>query len=150
MTNPEHVEWVKRAQKILGALLWLSTRTRPDIACAVSLAAQSLWQDLDQLKIRLRHLLQYLNTTKTFGILYTFPQKEQRQLLQSSPSLQIHHLLHLGSTLRQDMSSCCHLETCVTSSTGTQPGRRRLLNLQQSQSFMLFAPLSRQQETSDF
>ena len=23
MTNPEHVEWVRRAQKILGALLWL-------------------------------------------------------------------------------------------------------------------------------
>ena len=81
MTNPEHVEWVKRAQKILGALLWLSTRTRPDIACAVSLAAQSLWQDLDQLKIRLRHLLQYLNTTKTFGLLYTFPQKEQPSTL---------------------------------------------------------------------
>ena len=81
MTNPEHVEWVRRAQKILGALLWLSTRTRPDIACAVSLAAQSLWQDLNQLKIRLRHLLQYLNTTKTFGILYTFPQKEQPSTL---------------------------------------------------------------------
>ena len=25
MTNPEHVEWVRRAKKILGALLWLST-----------------------------------------------------------------------------------------------------------------------------
>ena len=81
MTNPEHVEWVKRAQKILGALLWLSTRTRPDIACAVSLAAQSLWHNLDHLKIRLRHLLQYLNTAKTFGLLYTFPQKEQPSTL---------------------------------------------------------------------
>ena len=40
-----------------------------------------MWQDLDQLKIRLRHLLQYLNTTKTFGILYTFPQKEQPSTL---------------------------------------------------------------------
>ena len=81
MTNPEHVEWVKRAQKILGALLWLSTRTRPDIACAVSFAAQALWHNLDHLKIRLRHLLQYLNTTKTFGLLYTFPQKEQPSTL---------------------------------------------------------------------
>ena len=72
MSNPEHAEWVKRAQKILGALLWLSTRTRPDIACALSLAAQSLWHNLDHLKIRLRHLLQYLNTTRTFGLLYTF------------------------------------------------------------------------------
>ena len=67
MSNPEHMEWVKRGQKILGALLWLSTRTRPDIACAVSLAAQALWQDLETLKVRLRHLLQYLNTTQTFG-----------------------------------------------------------------------------------
>ena len=81
MTNPEHVEWVKRAQKILGALLWLSTRTRPDIACAISLAAQALWHNLDQLKIRIRHLLQYLNTTKTFGLLYTSPQKEQPSTL---------------------------------------------------------------------
>ena len=81
MTNPEHVEWVKRAQRISGALLWLSTRTRPDIACAVSLAAQSLWHNLDHLKIRLRHLLQYLNTTKTFGIFYVFPQKEHPSTL---------------------------------------------------------------------
>ena len=81
MTNPEHVEWAKRAQKILGALLWLSTRTRADIACAVSLAAQSLWHDLDHLKTRLRRLLQYLNTTQTFGLLYTFPQKEQPSTL---------------------------------------------------------------------
>ena len=39
---------------------------------------------------------------------------------------------------------------CVTSSTGILPGRKRLMNLQQKQSFMLFAPLSRQQETFDF
>ena len=78
MTNPEHVEWVRRAQKIVGALLWLSARTRPDIACAVSFAAQSLWHNLDHLKIRLGHLLQYLNT---IGLLYTFPQKEQPSTL---------------------------------------------------------------------
>ena len=76
MNNPDHVEWLKKAQKILGALLWLSTRTRPDIACTNRLAAQSLWHNLNHLKIRLRYLLQYLNTTKTFGLLYTFRQKE--------------------------------------------------------------------------
>ena len=81
MSNSEHMEWVKRGQKILGALLWLSTRTRPDIACAVSLAAQSLWQDLGHLKVRLRHLLQYLNTTRTFGIMYLYPQKESASTL---------------------------------------------------------------------
>ena len=61
--KPEHFDkdakWVRRARKILGALLWLLTRTRPDIACAVSLAAQSLWHNLDHLKTRLEHLLQY-------------------------------------------------------------------------------------------
>ena len=131
MTNPEHVEWVKRAQKILGALLWLSIRTRPDIACAVSLAAQSLWHNLDHLKTRLRHLLQYLNSTKTFGLLYTFHRRRSHQLFLSSQSLQTHPLLHLEKGHRQAMSSCCHVEMCVTSSTGIQPGRRRLLNLQQ-------------------
>ena len=79
--HPRTCRMAKRAQRILGALLWLSTRTRPDIACAVSLAVQSLWYKLDHLKIRLRHLLQYLNTTKTFGLLYTFPQKEQPSTL---------------------------------------------------------------------
>ena len=81
MTNPEHVEWVRRTEEILGALLWLSARTRPDIACAVSLAAQPFCHNLDHLKIRLGHLLQYLSTTKTFGLLYTFPQKEQPSTL---------------------------------------------------------------------
>ena len=75
------MEWVKRGQKILGALLWLSTRTRPDIACAVSLAAQALWQDLETLKVRLRHLLQYLNTTQTFGLMYLYPPKESTSTL---------------------------------------------------------------------
>ena len=81
MNNPEHMEWVKRGQKILGALLWLSTRTRPDIACPVSLAVQSLWQNLKHLKVRLRHLLLYLNTTRTFGIMYLYPQKESAPTL---------------------------------------------------------------------
>ena len=74
MTNADHICWVKRAQKILGALLWLSTRTRPDISCAVSLAAQCLWHNLQDLKVRIKHLLQYLSTTRTFGLLYLHPQ----------------------------------------------------------------------------
>ena len=35
VTNPDHQEWVKRGQRILGGLLWLSKRTRPDLAFAV-------------------------------------------------------------------------------------------------------------------
>ena len=72
--NPEHLEWIKRGQRILGAFLWLSTRTRPDLACAVSLASQVLFKDLSALKARLRHLLQYLKTTGTRGLMYLYPQ----------------------------------------------------------------------------
>ena len=50
--NPEHLEWIKRGQRIIGALLWLSTRTRPDLACSVSLASQVLFKDLSSLKLQ--------------------------------------------------------------------------------------------------
>ena len=43
-TNSEHQRWIKIGQRILGGLLWLSTRTRPDLAFAVSSAAQVLTQ----------------------------------------------------------------------------------------------------------
>ena len=72
-SNPEHLEWIKRGQRILGGLLWLSTRTRPDLAFAVSSTAQVLTKDLELLKVKLRHILQYLNTTKTMGLLYVYP-----------------------------------------------------------------------------
>ena len=74
---PEHQEWIKRGQRILGGFLWLSTRTRPDLAYSVSSTAQVLTRDLDLLKTKLRHLLQYLNSTKTLGLLYRFPKKRE-------------------------------------------------------------------------
>ena len=74
---PEHQEWIKRGQRILGGLLWLSTRTRPDLAYSVSSTAQILTRDLELLKMKLRHLLQYLNSTKTMGLLYRFPRKRE-------------------------------------------------------------------------
>ena len=40
-SNSEHQEWVKIGQKILGGLLWLSTRTRPDLSYSVSLLRKS-------------------------------------------------------------------------------------------------------------
>ena len=82
LNNPEHLEWIKIGQRIIGALLWLSTRTRPDLSCAVSLASQSLFKDLKKLKDRLRHLLQYLKSTKT----WVFPIHSQRILPTSSAS----------------------------------------------------------------
>ena len=69
-TDVEHQQWVKIGQKILGGLLWLSTRTRPDLSYSVSSAAQVLTKDIEGLKVKLRHLLQYINTTQTLGLLY--------------------------------------------------------------------------------
>ena len=60
-------------QRIIGALLWLSTHTRPDLSCAVSLASQALFKDLQKLKDRLRQLLQCLKSTKDLGLSYPFP-----------------------------------------------------------------------------
>ena len=50
-------------------------RTRPGLAFAVSSTVQVLTGDLELLKVRLRHILQYLNTTKTLGLLYPYPRK---------------------------------------------------------------------------
>ena len=54
--NIDHLEWIKIGERVLGAMLWLSTRTQPDLAYAVSAAAQVLTRDIESLKVRLRHL----------------------------------------------------------------------------------------------
>ena len=56
LSNADHVGWVKRGQRTLGGSLWLSTRTRLDLACVVSMAAQVLTKDIQLLEVRLRHL----------------------------------------------------------------------------------------------
>ena len=68
---PQHFEWIKRGQRILGGILWLSTRTRPDLAFVVSSTAQVLTKDLELLKVKLRRLLQ------TMGLLYPHPKKRE-------------------------------------------------------------------------
>ena len=80
MSNPEHLSWIKLGQKIIGALLWLSTRTRPDLSCAVSLVSQALFKDLKKLKDRLRHLLQYLKSTKKLGSFLSIPERGIQQV----------------------------------------------------------------------
>ena len=61
----------------MGGILWLFTRTRPDLAFAVSSTAQVLTKDLELLKVKLGHLLQHLNTTTTMGLLYPHPKKRE-------------------------------------------------------------------------
>ena len=49
------------------------SRTRPDLSYSVSSAAQVLAKDIELLKVKLRHLLQYLNTTQTLGLALPIP-----------------------------------------------------------------------------
>ena len=63
---------VKEAQGITGALLWVATRSRPDISYAVSRMGQQATRT-PRLSISIGHqVLQYLNSTLRFGIEYQF------------------------------------------------------------------------------
>ena len=61
-SNAEHQEWIKRGQRIL-------------VDCYGFLP--ELGQTWLLPSPQLRHLLQYLNTTKTMGLLYAYPKKPQ-------------------------------------------------------------------------
>ena len=78
--NPQHQKQIKRAQQILGALLWLSTRTRPDLSYAVAMAASVQTRDLRDLEVRLRHLLQYVSSHPHLGLYYPYPTSNYRSL----------------------------------------------------------------------
>ena len=63
---------VTNAQKLTGGLLWLSGRTRPDIACAVSrMSSASTSRPNWALKVGKR-ILRYLLGTKNHGLRFAF------------------------------------------------------------------------------
>eukprot|EP00439_Symbiodinium_sp_Y106_P053438 s3512_g7.t1 len=67
-TEPVRADRVKEAQALTGALLWLSTRTRPDLAYVVSRCGQQATKCPD-LSIALgRQALAYLKSTIDMGI----------------------------------------------------------------------------------
>ena len=76
-TNSDNQRWIKIGLRMLGGLLWLSTRTRPDLAFPVSSAAQALRKDLELLKVKLRHLSQYLSTTQLLALLHPYPRDRE-------------------------------------------------------------------------
>ena len=60
----------KRCQQILGAVLWLVTRTRPDIAYAHSKAASMIDKDLQECYTRAVNMLAYIQSCPNFGLKY--------------------------------------------------------------------------------
>jgi hypothetical protein len=61
---------VRSAQKAVGELNWLSTRTRPDIAYAVQRAASFALRDPDRALRITRRIHKYLITTTGYGLIY--------------------------------------------------------------------------------
>ena len=58
--HAERLELTKRAQGLVGQLLWLSGRTRPDLAYVVSIAASKIVPNPREAVARAEHLARYL------------------------------------------------------------------------------------------
>ena len=68
-SRPE-VKWVRRAQAVTGELLWLSIRTRPDLAFAVNTLGR-IATKRPHLAVRIgEEILSYIYTTQKLGIFY--------------------------------------------------------------------------------
>ena len=61
-------EDVHRAQRLAGSLIWLSTRTRPDITYAQSRISGKATKAPKRAFLEGMRVLQYLNGTKPFGL----------------------------------------------------------------------------------
>ncbi|CAE7396116.1 RE1 [Symbiodinium sp. KB8] len=69
----ESIEKLRRAQAVAGELLWLATRTRPDLAFGVSRIGQLITKDVDQALRRGEEMIKYLRTTKQQELIYGEP-----------------------------------------------------------------------------
>ena len=69
-TAPKDAKLKKRCQQILGAVLWLTTRTRPDISYAHSRAASFIERDVHACYQRSILILRYLQAFPSIGLKY--------------------------------------------------------------------------------
>ncbi|CAE7314267.1 RE1 [Symbiodinium microadriaticum] len=63
-------ELTKRSQTLIGQLLWLAGRTRPDLAYGVSMAAQKIASSPKEALARAEHLVKYLRGAPGVGLHY--------------------------------------------------------------------------------
>jgi hypothetical protein len=66
---------IKFCQRALGSLLWLVTRTRPDMAWSYSVAASMTTRMPQEAAARTRHLLGYLKQARGVGLVFRRPQQ---------------------------------------------------------------------------
>ena len=69
-SDAEKHELTKRAQGLIGQLLWLAGRTRPDLAYGVSMAAQKIASSPREALARAEHLVKYLRYAPGVGLHY--------------------------------------------------------------------------------
>ena len=68
--GPDVVHNQRLYQAVVGSLLYLSTKTRPDIAYAVSTAARFCAKPTKEHWIAVKRILRYLKGTTNYGLLY--------------------------------------------------------------------------------
>ena len=68
--DPENMCNQQMYQALVGSLLYLSTKTRPDIAYAVSSVARYCANPTNDHYTAVKRILRYLNGTRNFGLLY--------------------------------------------------------------------------------
>ena len=71
---------IKEAQKIAGELLWISTRTRPDISYGVSRLCSSCAKSPKWVVETGKQIVKFLNKTQDLSIKYEPPQSEEKDL----------------------------------------------------------------------
>ncbi|CAE6962985.1 RE1 [Symbiodinium sp. CCMP2592] len=69
----DSIEKLRRAQGLVGELLWVATRTRPDLVYGVSRIGQLITRDVDQAIQRAEDMIRYLRTTKHQEVFYGNP-----------------------------------------------------------------------------
>ncbi|CAE7848878.1 GIP [Symbiodinium sp. KB8] len=69
----DSIEKLRKAQAIVGEMLWVATRTRPDLVFGVSRIGQLITRDVDQAIQRGEDMIRYLRATKHQELVYGMP-----------------------------------------------------------------------------
>ena len=77
-SDREKAAEMHRLQSLVGSLIWLSCRTRPDLAYGVSMAASVITRDLEECHLRTRHLVEYLATHLSEGLFYRYGEEGEQ------------------------------------------------------------------------
>ena len=70
---------LRRQHAILGCLLWLATRSRPDLAFVTARACGLVSRELQSARTKTKHALQHLSSHQAMGLLYFWVEMRRRK-----------------------------------------------------------------------